>query len=367
MTKMIVLGDSIMWGLTGFGSNHPRANPTIPQAIGDQLGWEVDNEAISGTKYADNRDGQDFIPQVNKFNFKNYDVVLLGYGINDYDDQPYASTTQVQDAMTKGIAKIRSDNPSIHIYVELPTPSYVYGADDGAVNGGGISQRTMYDAIKQCAKDNHCPVYDWRGNPLITYANRNQTLGDGQIHPVQAVQTQMAQRLATWIAEEEKQQQQPITPSKPVTPANPSTPSIPDIVIPDPVPAPTPTPKPVETISLNTSVGNGSFIDNVNGNFKKIWSALQKVSGDDATNFPIETFSSYSRNLRMYLAKSVSIITGYAQSSLGSTETADSDGRSISVEGYVLTKSLLIKDLIESLNGWFEDCQTAINAMLKNL
>lgn len=367
MTKMIVLGDSIMWGLTGFGSNHPRANPTIPQAIGNQLGWEVDNEAISGTKYADNRDGQDFIPQVNKFNFKNYDVVLLGYGINDFDDQPYASTTQVQDAMTKGIAKIRSDNPSIRIYVELPTPSYVYGADDGAVNGGGISQRTMYDAIKQCAKDNHCPVYDWRDNPLITYANRNQTLGDGQIHPVQAVQTQMAQRLATWIAEEEKQQQQPITPNKPVTPANPSTPSIPDIVIPDPVPAPTPTPKPVETISLNTNVGTGSFIDNVNGNLKKIWSALQKVSGDDATEFPIETFNSYSRELRKYLFKSVSTITNYAEQSLGSTETADGNGKSVSVEGYTLTKSLLLKDLISSLNGWFSDCQTAINAMFKNL
>lgn len=367
MTKMIVLGDSIMWGLTGFGSNHPRANPTIPQAIGNQLGWEVDNEAISGTKYADNRDGQDFIPQVNKFNFKNYDVVLLGYGINDFDDQPYASTTQVQNAMTKGIAKIRSDNPTIHIYVELPTPSYVYGADDGAVNGGGISQRTMYDAIKQCAKDNHCPAYDWRDNPLITYANRNQTLGDGQIHPVQAVQTQMAQRLATWIAEEEKQQQQPITPSKPDKPSTPSTPSTPDIVIPGPVPTPTPTPKPVETISLNTSVGNGSFIDNVNGNFKKIWSALQKVSGDDATEFPAETFNSYSRELRKYLFKSVSTITNYAERSLGSTETADSNGKSVSVEGYTLTKSLLLKDLINSLNRWFSDCQTAINAMLKNL
>lgn len=374
MTKMIVLGDSIMWGLTGFGSNHPRANPTIPQAIGNQLGWEVDNEAISGTKYADNRDGQDFIPQVNKFNFKNYDVVLLGYGINDFDDQPYASTTQVQDAMTKGIAKIRSDNPSIHIYVELPTPSYVYGADDGAVNGGGISERTMYDAIKQCAKDNNCPTYDWRDNPLITYDNRNQTLGDGQIHPVQAVQTQMAKRLATWIAEGE--QQQPITPSNPVTPANGQgklTLNAGSVIfsgsafIPDQVPAPTPTPKPVETISLNTNVGTGSFIDNINGNFKKIWSALQKVSGDDATDFPIETFSSYSRSLRMYLAKSASIITGYAQRSLGSTETTDSDGRSASVEGYVLTKSLLIKDLIDSLNGWFKDCQTAINAMLKNL
>lgn len=367
MTKMIVLGDSIMWGLTGFGSNHPRANPTIPQAIGNQLGWEVDNEAISGTKYADNRDGQDFIPQVNKFNFKNYDVVLLGYGINDFDDQPYASTTQVQDAMTKGIAKIRSDNPTIHIYVELPTPSYVYGADDGAVNGGGISQRTMYDAIKQCAKDNHCPVYDWRDNPLITYANRNQTLGDGQIHPVQAVQTQMAQRLATWIAEEEKQQQQPITPSKPDKPSTPSTPSTPDIVIPDPVPTPTPAPKPVETISLNTNVGTGSFIDNVNGNLKKIWSALQKVSGDDATEFPTETFNSYSRELRKYLFKSVSTITNYAEQSLGSTETADGNGKSVSVEGYTLTKSLPLKDLISSLNGWFSDCQTAINAMLKNL
>lgn len=69
----------------------------------------------------------------------------------------------------------------------------------------------------------------------------------------------------------------------------------------------------------------------------------------------------------MYLDESVRTITEYAQRSLGSTETVDSDGRPVSVEGYALTKSLLIKDLIDSLNGWFKDCQTAINAMLKNL
>lgn len=366
MTKMIVLGDSIMWGLTGFGADHPRANPTIPQAIGDQLGWEVDNEAISGTKYAYNRDGQDFIPQVNKFNFQNYDVVLLGYGINDYDDPPYATPTQVQSAMTKGIAKIRSDNPSIHIYVELPTSSFVYGAADGALNGGGISQRTIYDAIKQGAKDNNCPAYDWRNDPLITYNNRNQTLGDGQIHPVQAVQTQMAQRLATWIAEEEQQtSSQPTNPSTPSNPSTPTTPSNPSM--PTPEPAPTPMPKPVETISLNNNVGSGSFIDNVNGNFSKIWAALQKVRGDDAIGLPIETFDSYSRELRNYLVESVNTITSYAKRSLGSTETTDSNGNPVSVEGFTLTDSLLLNDLIRSLNGWFNDCQTAINAMLKNL
>ena len=94
---------------------------------------------------------------------------------------------------------MRSDNTTIRIYIELPTPSFAKGSDDGVVNEAGYSQRQIYDTIKQEAATLNLPSYDWRDSPLITYANRNQTLGDGQIHPVNAIQQQMAARLASWI------------------------------------------------------------------------------------------------------------------------------------------------------------------------
>lgn len=340
MTKLIVLGDSIMWGMTGFGSNHPRANPTIPQAIGNQLGWDVDNQAISGTKYADNRDGQDFIPQVNKFDFKNYDAVMLGYGINDFDDQPYATIPQVQDAMAKGIAKIRSDNSAIKIFVELPTPSFVYGSNDGAVNGAGISQRAMYDAIEQQAQNSGCPVYDWRNDPLITYDNRNQTLGDGQIHPVQAVQTQMANRLATWI--------------KSIWSASPSTPVDPTVG---------------SKISLAVINDPSELNDKFNANVSTIIATICQIAGVDtsAAGFTPQTFDLINRDFRNYLMDTIALLRRVTIELIGSTETDDGNGNMVSVEAMTAPTSLIFGDLVSDLNKSFKEAETALNAILATL
>lgn len=340
MTKLIVLGDSIMWGMTGFGPNHPRANPTIPQAIGSQLGWEVDNQAISGTKYADNRDGQDFIPQVNKFDFKNYDAVLLGYGINDFDDQPYATIPQVQDAMAKGIAKIRSDNSAIKIFVELPAPSFVYGSNDGAVNGAGISQRAMYDAIEQQAQNSGCPVYDWRNDPLITYDNRNQTLGDGQIHPVQAVQTQMANRLATWI--------------KSIWSASPSTPVDPTVG---------------SKISLAVINDPSELNDKFNANVSTIIATICQIAGVDTSEvgFTPQTFDLLNRDFRNYSIDTIALLRRVTIELIGSTETDDGNGNAVSVEAMTAPKSLILGDLVADLNTSFKEAETALNAILATL
>lgn len=340
MTKLIVLGDSIMWGMTGFGSNHPRANPTIPQAIGNQLGWEVDNQAISGTKYADNRDGQDFIPQVNKFNFKDYDAVLLGYGINDFDDQPYATIPQVQNAMAKGIAKIKSDNSTIQIFVELPTPSFVYGSTDGAVNGAGISQRAMYDAIEQQAQNSGCPFYDWRSDPLITYDNRSQTLGDGQIHPVQAIQTQMASRLAAWI--------------KSIWLASPSTPV-------DSTPA--------SKISLAVINDPSELNAKFNANASAIIATICQIAGVDSSEvgFTPQTFDMLNRYFRNYSMDTIALLRRVTIELVGSTETDDGNGNLVSVEAMTAPTSLSLDDFMDCLNNGFKGAETALNAILVTL
>lgn len=363
MTKLIVLGDSIMWGVTGFDSQHPRANPTIPDHIGTLLGWTVDNQAISGTRWADADNKDNFLEQVAKFNFANYDVALMGYGINDFDDAPYSSPTQITYAMNKGIAKMKSDNPNISLYIELPTPSFVYGSTDGAVNPAGYSQKQIYDTIKSEAQLLEVPAYDWRDNPLITYDNRAQTLGDGQIHPVNAVQQAMAERLASWI-ESLKQstvsqvdndlidwssldQRQTINSDSGST-------------------TKTVTYTPIKVATIN---GPDSFNQVLNSNVALIINTICKIAGEDASavSWHAQTFATLGRELRNYIADTITTIKHVSDQALGTTNTETSTGETVSVEAMEIPTSLMIGDVITTLNNDFKGAETALNAILATL
>ncbi len=381
-TRMIVLGDSILWGTTGFDSAHPRANPTIPDAIGSALGWTVDNQAIGGTRWADVDNKDNFLEQVAKFNFKNYNVALLGYGINDYDDFPYSAPKQIIDAMVTGVAKMRSDNPAIRIYIELPTPSYAKGSDDGVVNEAGYSQRQIYDTIKQEAATLNLPSYDWRDSPLITYANRNQTLGDGQIHPVNAIQQQMAARLASWIKSLEPTYNATYLAGKAVTAGDNSssgvvidhdnTPSI-DWSTLDNGRASQPsaivtTPK-FDKITLGTINVTCELNSKFNSNVSKIINAMCKIAGVNAAEvgWTAKSFTLLNRACRNYLIDTVLLLRQTTIDLLGSTEIDDGNGNLVSVEAMTPPTSLIIDEVITELNTDFKNAATALNLMIDQL
>lgn len=361
MTKLIVLGDSIMWGLTGFDSQHPRANPTIPDHIGTSLGWTVDNQAISGTRWADVDNKDNFLEQVAKFNFTNYDVVLMGYGINDFDDAPYSSPTQIMYAMNKGIAKIKSDNQSIHLYIELPTPSFVYGSTDGAVNPSGYSQNQIYNTIKSEAQLLEVPAYDWRDNPLITYDNRSQTLGDGRIHPVNAVQQTMAERLASWIRLNEQSTASQTgnglidwsSLDQGQTANSGST-------------AQTMTYTPIKVATIN---GPDDLNQAFNGNVALIINTIYKIAGEDASvvSWHAQTFATLGRGLRNYIADTIATIKQVSGQTLGTTDTETPTGETVSVEAMETPTSLMIGDVIATLNDDFKGAETALNTILATL
>lgn len=383
-TRMIVLGDSILWGTTGFDSAHPRANPTIPDAIGSALGWTVDNQAIGGTRWADVDNKDNFLEQVAKFNFKNYNVALLGYGINDYDDFPYSAPKQIIDAMATGVAKMRSDNPAIRIYIELPTPSYAKGSDDGVVNEAGYSQRQIYDTIKQEAATLNLPSYDWRDSPLITYANRNQTLGDGQIHPVNAIQQQMAVRLASWIKSIEPNYNATYLTAKQsatstdssstgVTVDHANTPSIDWSTLDNSGSSQsstttTATPK-FDKISLETINATSELNSKFNSNINKLINAICQIAGVNAAEvgWTAKSFTLLNRACRNYLIDTVLLLRQTTIDLLGSTEIDDGNGNLVSVEAMTPPTSLIIGDVITSLNAGFKNAQTALNLMIDNL
>lgn len=382
-TRMIVLGDSILWGTTGFDSAHPRANPTIPDAIGSALGWTVDNQAIGGTRWADVDNKDNFLEQVAKFNFKNYDVALLGYGINDFDDFPHSSPKQITSAMSTGITKMRSDNPTIRIYIELPTPSFAKGSDDGVVNEAGYSQRQIYDTIKDEATTLNLPSYDWRDNPLITYSNREQTLGDGQIHPVNSVQQQMASRLAKWIKSIEPTYKATYLAIKQVRPStdnsssgvvidNPNTPSI-DWSTLDNNGSPnqstaTTTPK-FDKITLETINVTCELNSKFNSNVSKIINTICQIAGVNASEvgWTAKSFTLLNRAFRTYLIDTVLLLRQSAIDLLGSTEIDDGNGNLVSVEAMMPPTSLIIGEVITALNTDFKNAEMALNLMIDNL
>lgn len=382
-TKMIVLGDSIMWGTTGFDTAHPRANPTIPDAIGTALGWAVDNQAIGGTRWADVDNKDNFLEQVAKFNFKNYDVALLGYGINDFDDFPHSSPKQITSAMSTGIAKMRSDNPTIRIYIELPTPSFAKGSDDGAVNEAGYSQRQIYDTIKDEATTLNLPSYDWRDNPLITYSNREQTLGDGQIHPVNAVQQQMAVRLTSWIKSIEPNYNATYLTAKQsatstdssstgVTVDNINTPSIDWSTLDNNgtnQSSATVTILKFDKISLETINATSELNSKFNSNINKLINAICQIAGVNAAEvgWTAKSFTLLNRAFRNYLIDTVLLLRQTTIDLLGSTEIDDGNGNLVSVEAMTPPTSLIIGDVINSLNAGFKNAQTALNLLIDNL
>lgn len=382
-TKLIVLGDSILWGVTGWGASHPRANPTIPDAIGTALGWTVDNQAIGGTRWADVDNKDNFLEQVAKFNFKNCDVALLGYGINDFDDFPHSSPKQITSAMSTGIAKMRSDNPTIRIYIELPTPSFAKGSDDGAVNEAGYSQRQIYDTIKDEATTLNLPSYDWRDNPLITYSNREQTLGDGQIHPVNAVQQQMAVRLTSWIKSIEPNYNATYLTAKQsatstdssstgVTVDNINTPSIDWSTLDNNgtnQSSATVTILKFDKISLETINATSELNSKFNSNINKLINAICQIAGVNAAEvgWTAKSFTLLNRAFRNYLIDTVLLLRQTTIDLLGSTEIDDGNGNLVSVEAMTPPTSLIIGDVINSLNAGFKNAQTALNLLIDNL
>ena len=82
MAKLLCLGDSIMWGVTGFDAAHPRADPTIPDKIGELIGAQVDNRAVSATSVNDgDKSMVSLLPTVN---LADYDYIILANGAIDW-------------------------------------------------------------------------------------------------------------------------------------------------------------------------------------------------------------------------------------------------------------------------------------------
>lgn len=193
MTRLIAFGDSIFAGWDGKENLPPSER--IPEIIGQAMGWEVTNTAISGAKFDDRDSG--FPAMVKSHSAAGYDYALVNYGVNDWCF-PSGDLDYVKQRVEAGLDTLKQEAPNIRILLELPTEDFRNGSTSlFDINSQGWSQFQLDSMLVQIAKDKGIDYYDWRPDPIITYENASTTLGDGNtgVHPTAETGRKIADRL----------------------------------------------------------------------------------------------------------------------------------------------------------------------------
>lgn len=314
MAKLLCLGDSIMWGVTGFDAAHPRADPPIPVKIGQILGVEVNNRAVSATSVNDG--DKSLVSLLPTVNLADYDYILLGYGANDW-----GLNRESLDALKTGLSMFSSmyqaSGSHAYVLVDLMIESFINNATSlDSPNQLGITQNQVMDVFKNWAVDHHYYYYDWREDPLVTPSNYKSLLGDGCLHPNFDTQMKMAQRLADYIKSTASDiPTKPDNPSQPDKPSNPDTPVTPPDDHPEKLVEPDkPAVRTIDELKLDrltdlfgigTNVSNG--VDRTLNKINELYSNLEKIMGTDAKQFKATLAvpdNSLSRPLRNYILMS---------------------------------------------------------------
>lgn len=299
MTKLIAFGDSIFAGWDG--KENVSANQRIPELIGQQLGWQVTNIAIGGTKYDDSSNG--FTAMVNKTDVTGFDYALVSYGVNNFS-WPDSLDVVKQNALS-GFKALKKKNPQLKILLELPTEDFRQGSTTlFDFNNAFWNQNQLDDMLIDVADQEELDYYDWRPNPIITYENANQTLGDGNtgVHPTKATMKAIAQRLVT------KFQQMVNGTSTPDVPIHidPPSPDKPEDNKPQP-----PVVKTIDALKLDRLVNLFGIGDNISNSadrtankINELYQCLAQLMGIEKREYQVELSSPgnrLSRPLRNYV------------------------------------------------------------------
>lgn len=193
MAKLIAFGDSIFesWdGVKKVGDNQ-----RIPELVGKELGWSVENWAIGGTKYDQSYTG--FPGILDQHPITGYDYAMWMYGVNNFGWPDSLDT--IKQCLQAGIDKAKSQSTATKLLVILPTQDFRWGGKTlYDINSQFWSQNQLDDMIKEVAQHNGVAFLDWRDDPVITPENCAETLGDGAkgVHPTVDTMAKLASRIA---------------------------------------------------------------------------------------------------------------------------------------------------------------------------
>ncbi|MEK1347414.1 SGNH/GDSL hydrolase family protein [Limosilactobacillus fermentum] len=269
MTKLIAFGDSIFEGWDGV--KKVGDNQRIPELVGKELGWSVENWAIGGTKYDQSYTG--FPGILDQHPITGYDYAMWMYGVNNFGWPDSLDT--IKQCLQAGINKAKSQNPTAKLLVILPTQDFRWGGTTlYDINSQFWSQNQLDDMIKEVAQQNGVAFLDWRDDPVITPDNAAQTLGDGAkgVHPTVDTMAQLASRIADKL--------------KTLVDTNNPTPSPSD----NPTPSPTPT-KNAAQLKLARLTQASELLDNLSINDKLAIDYLNGIDSQIASVFSTGTIN----------------------------------------------------------------------------
>lgn len=348
MTKLLVLGDSIMAGVTGEGN----ANPTIPQSIAKLNGWEVTNGAISGTTISPT-EPNGLTSQMLSYNLKDFDVIALAFGTNDYGHQR-ETIDDVRDGLAVFQKYVSGIKTKAKIVVILPIQSWLLGPNVtlDTPNVAGLSQNGLDDLLKSYSQQNGWYHYDWRDDPIVTAENYEELLGDHVLHPKQATMDQMAKRLAGFLLNLGNSTDNPVVP---IVPDNPDVPVKPDI-----------------NIDLEQIDQTSDLLPVANRNFVKIFQALKQLAQFELadnyqSDWQLQEFSSYNRSCYLYLVKTVKLIRQQVDDYLSKHNIYDDDFNAVDSTNLVVPKTLDQAIFKTIMNDNFQKLGKVLAIIIQNI
>ncbi|MGJ3709026.1 SGNH/GDSL hydrolase family protein [Limosilactobacillus fermentum] len=267
MTKLIAFGDSIFEGWDGV--KKVGDNQRIPEQVGKELGWEVENWAIGGTKYDTSYTG--FPGILDQHPITGYDYAMWMYGVNNFGWP--GSLDSIKQCLQAGIDKAKSQSPTTKLLVVLPTQDFRWGGTTlYDINSQFWSQNQLDDTIKEVAQQNGVAFLDWRDDPVITPENCAETLGDGAkgVHPTVDTMAKLAIRIADKLKTMDSTDNPAPTPS------------------PEPSPSPTPT-KNTAQLKLARLTQASDLLNNLTSNNKLVVDYLNGIDSQIASVFSTET------------------------------------------------------------------------------
>ena len=212
--RILFEGDSITYGKTWKG----RSAVPAPQRVGQLLGCQVVNRAVPGS-VAGNPTDRD-LPELyqrlleGKTDYRNYDVICIGIGTNDYRFQIPVGTAS--DTWKNGtfcgylntcLDKIREQNPDAVIVLETPLYRTRVGKSDNQAgfhtpNGLGYTLEDYQDAIIRIAQGrSRICIYNAQEKGIVCEQNADMLLYDG-LHPNDEGYAAVGNSLAEFLEKE---------------------------------------------------------------------------------------------------------------------------------------------------------------------
>lgn len=201
--KWIAMGDSITDGSysttsSGAGGDDAggfdKRETCWAKRVADINGYELTNVGIGGTgwlKKGAQGDRKNAKEQVADYNFADYDIVTLAFGINDWKSTTQEDYGEIIDdktantivgAMKYCIEKILADNPYIRIIVITPMNCHSGTFETNYAIGKTVHGHTladMFNIMKSVCEFYTIPYIDMTYKGIINRCNVLQICGDG--------------------------------------------------------------------------------------------------------------------------------------------------------------------------------------------